>query len=43
MQLPVKLSSINKEWDIIIIGGGITGAGIFRQAVQEGLKVLLVE
>ncbi|NQZ81307.1 MAG: glycerol-3-phosphate dehydrogenase/oxidase [Colwellia sp.] len=32
-----------KEWDIIIIGGGITGAGILKQAAQLGLKVLLLE
>ncbi|CAM2070626.1 Glycerol-3-phosphate dehydrogenase/oxidase [Sulfidibacter corallicola] len=30
-------------WDLIIIGGGITGAGIMREAVRMGLKVLLVE
>jgi glycerol-3-phosphate dehydrogenase len=32
-----------KEWDILVIGGGITGAGVFRRAVAAGLKVLLVE
>jgi len=31
------------EWDILIIGGGITGAGILRRAVQEGYRTLLVE
>lgn len=30
-------------WDILIIGGGITGAGILREATRLGLKVLLVE
>jgi len=30
-------------WDIIIIGGGITGAGIFKLASQLGLKTLLLE
>lgn len=30
-------------WDMIIIGGGITGAGILKLASQIGLKVLLVE
>lgn len=30
-------------WDIIVIGGGITGAGIFNMAAQKGLKVALVE
>jgi glycerol-3-phosphate dehydrogenase len=30
-------------WDLIIIGGGITGAGILREATRIGLRVLLVE
>ncbi len=36
-------SSLNRDWDLLIIGGGITGAGILREAVRNGLKVLLVE
>jgi glycerol-3-phosphate dehydrogenase len=36
-------SELNQEWDVVIIGGGITGAGILRQCVHAGLKVLLVE
>ena len=31
------------EWDIIVIGGGITGAGILREAVRRGYRSLLVE
>jgi glycerol-3-phosphate dehydrogenase len=31
------------EYDLIIIGGGITGAGVFVDSVARGLKVLLVE
>lgn len=31
------------EWDLIIAGGGITGAGIAREAARRGQKVLLVE
>jgi glycerol-3-phosphate dehydrogenase len=34
---------LNQNWDVIIIGGGITGAGILRQCAHAGLKVLLVE
>lgn len=34
---------LDQAWDLIIIGGGITGAGVLRQAVQAGLKALLVE
>jgi glycerol-3-phosphate dehydrogenase len=30
-------------WDIVIIGGGITGAGIVLEASRRGLKALLVE
>ena len=30
-------------WDMVIIGGGITGAGILKLASQLGLKVLLLE
>jgi glycerol-3-phosphate dehydrogenase len=32
-----------QTWDIIIIGGGIVGAGILKRASQLGLKVLLLE
>jgi glycerol-3-phosphate dehydrogenase len=39
----MKNRHLPKEWDLIIIGGGITGAGIFRESVRMGLKVLLVE
>jgi glycerol-3-phosphate dehydrogenase len=35
--------SIDQDWDILVIGGGITGAGVFRRAVAAGLKVLLVD
>ena len=31
------------DWDIIIIGGGITGAGVLREARRRGYKALLVE
>ena len=36
-------SELNQEWDVVIIGGGITGAGILRQCVHAGLKVVLFE
>lgn len=32
-----------KQYDVLIIGGGITGAGIALDAVTRGLKVALVE
>jgi len=31
------------RYDVIIIGGGINGAGIARDAAMRGLKVLLIE
>ena len=31
------------EFDVIIIGGGVTGAGTARDCAMRGLKVLLVE
>jgi glycerol-3-phosphate dehydrogenase len=36
-------SDLGQPWDLIIIGGGITGAGVLRLAVAAGLKTLLVE
>ncbi len=32
-----------EEWDVLVIGGGITGAGIAFDAVTRGLKTALVE
>jgi glycerol-3-phosphate dehydrogenase len=31
------------DWDIIIVGGGITGAGVLREAVRRGYRALLIE
>lgn len=39
----LNLMAENAEWDLVVIGGGITGAGIFREATRRKLKVLLVE
>lgn len=33
----------NDPWDILVIGGGITGAGVFNLAARTGLRVLLVD
>ncbi len=30
-------------WDIIVIGGGITGAGVLREAARRGYRALLLE
>lgn len=36
-------AELDYEWDLVVIGGGITGAGILRQAADAGLRALLVE
>ena len=38
--LPALLA---REWDLLIVGGGITGAGILLEASRRGLRALLVE
>ena len=37
------MSNPSTQYDLLIIGGGINGAGIARDAAGRGLKVLLVE
>ncbi|MDI6768839.1 MAG: glycerol-3-phosphate dehydrogenase/oxidase [Anaerolineales bacterium] len=36
-------SQLDREFDLIIIGGGITGAGILREAARAGLSAVLFE
>jgi glycerol-3-phosphate dehydrogenase len=36
-------AQLDQPWDIVVIGGGITGAGILREGTRLGLKTLLVE
>jgi glycerol-3-phosphate dehydrogenase len=36
-------ADLDRPWDIIVIGGGITGAGILREAARASLRVLLLE
>ena len=31
------------DWDLVVIGGGITGAGILREAARLNLRILLIE
>lgn len=38
-----RIGTLDKKWDVIIVGGGITGAGIFRDLAGMGYRVLLVE
>jgi len=39
----MNFSALKDEYDIVVAGGGITGAGVFCEAVQRGFKVLLLE
>lgn len=32
-----------QTWDLIVVGGGITGAGVIREAAKRGWRCLLVE
>lgn len=36
-------SEIDRKWDVLVIGGGITGAGILRESQRAGMQTLLVE
>ena len=36
-------AGLDRPWDVIVAGGGITGAGILREATRLGLRALLVE
>jgi glycerol-3-phosphate dehydrogenase len=37
------LERIPRNWDLIIIGGGVTAAGVLREASSMGLRCLLLE
>lgn len=39
----ITWDKLEETWDIVVVGGGITGAGILREATRAKLKVLLVE
>jgi glycerol-3-phosphate dehydrogenase len=34
---------VSEEWDVLVVGGGVTGAGVALDAATRGLKVALVE
>jgi glycerol-3-phosphate dehydrogenase len=36
-------SHLQEPWDLIVIGGGITGAGLLREAAHAGFRTLLLE
>jgi glycerol-3-phosphate dehydrogenase len=39
----LALSNLDEPFDVVVIGGGITGCGVFLDAAQRGLRALLVE
>lgn len=43
MNINMDINNIASHWDLVVIGGGITGAGILREATNMGLKAILVE
>lgn len=43
IDIPRTLANQGQDWDVIVIGGGITGAGILLEAAKRGWKALLVE
>jgi glycerol-3-phosphate dehydrogenase len=38
-----ELEERREPWDVIVVGGGIAGAGVLREAARRGLSALLVE
>src|SRR3954471_8931860 len=32
-----------QEWDVLVVGGGISGAGVLREAARRGWRALLIE
>jgi glycerol-3-phosphate dehydrogenase len=38
-----ELAAPRERWDVIVVGGGIAGAGILREAARCGLRALLLE
>mmetsp|Transcript_14114 Transcript_14114/g.6966 ORF Transcript_14114/g.6966 Transcript_14114/m.6966 type:complete len:520 (+) Transcript_14114:65-1624(+) len=39
----MTIRKIKDNWDLVVIGGGITGAGIFREAIRNGIDTILLE
>jgi len=42
-EILAALARRDTPFDLLIVGGGITGAGILREAARQGLEALLVE
>ncbi len=37
------INRLEEQWDVIVVGGGITGAGVLREASRRGMRCLLLE
>ena len=37
------LAGLDQPWDLVVVGGGIAGAGVLRAASRAGLRALLLE
>ncbi len=37
------MADLPRSWDIVVVGGGMTGAGVFREAARAGYRTLLLE
>jgi glycerol-3-phosphate dehydrogenase len=37
------VAALDQPWDLIVVGGGIAGAGVLRAAARAGLRSLLLE
>lgn len=40
---PSRIQQISPNYDVVIVGGGIVGAGIFRDLSLHGVKTLLID
>ncbi|RCK75525.1 MAG: Glycerol-3-phosphate dehydrogenase [Anaerolineae bacterium] len=40
---PIDANQLSQKWDVIVVGGGINGSAIARDAALRGLKVLVLE
>ncbi|MDI6822785.1 MAG: glycerol-3-phosphate dehydrogenase/oxidase [Bacillota bacterium] len=38
-----RWGTLDQLWDVVVIGGGIAGAGIFREAARQGYRTVLLE
>ncbi|MCU1300718.1 MAG: oxidoreductase, FAD-dependent, partial [Candidatus Sulfotelmatobacter sp.] len=42
-EMLARVSARSRPWDMVVIGGGATGAGVAVDAASRGFEVLLLE